>query len=85
MGFEGQVFFPPISWAIKLVLGNFYILLYNLVPIFWKFQKLKNPYFNFFNVQNKMFACSGSLNSKKLVIRGMLFEGFFFWKTTVYD
>jgi hypothetical protein len=47
MGFEGEVFFFPISWPVKQELGRFFILLYSLVLDFWKFQNLKNPYFHF--------------------------------------
>jgi hypothetical protein len=83
-------FFFPINWwsnkrwapflfscTVKHELGISFIFLYNLVPNFWKFQNLKNLYFHFFYVQNKLSTCFKFLNSKELVIESRFFEGFF--------
>ncbi len=77
--------FSPITWLVKQELGNFFILLYSLVPDFWKFQKLKNPYSHFFLMfKIKYLHVLGFWIPKNWWLKVGFLKGFFVLKTTVY-
>jgi hypothetical protein len=78
-------FFFPITWLIKQELGSFFILLYSLIPNFWKFQKLKNLYFHFFLMfKIKYLHVEGFWIPKNWWLKVGFFKGFSVLKTTIY-